>query len=64
VSDNETFTRLLHFGTIVMGMSEEKFWHMPIGLFLDLMACHKQFLGIEKPVKAENIDTAIPLIIS
>ena len=45
-------------------MEPDEFWLMPIGLFLDLMACHKQFLGIEKPAKAENIDTAIPLIIS
>jgi len=45
-----------------MGMSDEKFWLMPIGLFLDLWAAHKQWLGIEKPVRAEvSIDTAIPL---
>ena len=43
-----------------MGMEPEEFWLMPIGLFLDLWACHKQWHGIEKPVIAENIDTVIP----
>ena len=61
MSDSETFTRLLHFGTIVMGMSEDRFWHMPIGLFLDLMACHKQFLGLEKPVREQTIDDLVPV---
>ena len=59
MSDEESFTRLLHFGTIVMGMSDEKFWHMPIGLFLDLWACHKQFLGIDKPLREQSIDDII-----
>ena len=43
-----------------MGMSEDEFWLMPIGLFLDLWACHKQFLGLEKAHKATNIDEIIP----
>ena len=43
-----------------MGMSAEEFWLMPIGLFLDLWACHKQFLGIEKPRKSWMIDDIIP----
>ena len=32
-----------------MQMSEEKFWFMPIGKFLDFWTCHKQFMGMEKP---------------
>jgi len=43
-----------------MGMSVEDFWLMPIGLFLDLWACHKQFLGMEKPKKTRTIDDIIP----
>ncbi len=44
-----------------MSMSAEDFWLMPIGLFLDLWACHKQYLGIEKPMKNRTIDDVIPL---
>jgi hypothetical protein len=33
---------------VQMGMRTEEFWLMPISLFLDLWACHKQFLGMEK----------------
>ena len=43
-----------------MGMSTEEFWLMPIGLFLDLWAFHKQWHGIEKPNKARTIDDIIP----
>jgi hypothetical protein len=43
-----------------MGMSENEFWLMPIGLFLDLWACHKQWLGLEKPMRTQNIDSVIP----
>jgi hypothetical protein len=60
VNDAETFTRLLYFGTVQMGMKPEDFWLMPIGLFLDLWACHKQFLGIEKPLKTQTIDDIVP----
>ena len=60
MTDNETFTRLLYYGTVQMGMSDEKFWLMPIGLFLDLWACHKQFLGLEKPQAPLSIDSVIP----
>ena len=44
-----------------MGMEPDEFWHMPIGLFLDLMACHKQFLDIEKPVREQTIDDLVPV---
>ncbi len=43
-----------------MGMGAEAFWLMPIGLFLDLWACHKQFLGMEKPKRTFSIDDIIP----
>ncbi len=43
-----------------MGMSAEDFWLMPIGLFLDLCACHKQFIGMEKPKRILTIDDIIP----
>ena len=61
MTDQETFTRLLYYGTVQMGMSDEKFWLMPIGLFLDLWACHKQWHGLEKPARAEaTIDDLVP----
>ena len=44
-----------------MGLSSDEFWLMPIGLFLDLWTCHKQFLGMEKPKKSWTIDDIIPL---
>jgi len=61
VSDGEIFTRLYYYGTVQMHMSNEQFWLMPLGLFLDLWACHKQFLGIEKPYKEVFIDDVIPI---
>ena len=59
-NDAETFTRLLYYGTVQMGMKPEEFWLMPVGLFLDLWACHKQFLGLEKPVREQSIDDLVP----
>ena len=59
-STEEVFTRLLYYGTVQMGISAEEFWLMPIGLFLDLWACHKQFLGMEKPKQTFSIDDIIP----
>ena len=47
-----------------MNMSDEKFWTMPLGLFLDLWTCHKQFIGMEKPYKEMSIDEAIPMGLS
>jgi hypothetical protein len=43
-----------------MNMDADTFWNMPIGLFMDLWACHRQFLGAEKPYKALTINDAIP----
>lgn len=43
-----------------MHMDAEEFWLMPIGLFLDLWACHKQFLGIEKAAREVSIDDVVP----
>jgi hypothetical protein len=59
VSDEESFTRLLYYGTVQMGMKPEDFWCMPIGLFLDLWACHKQWLGLEKAVREQSIDDIV-----
>jgi hypothetical protein len=42
-------------------LCDEDFWNMPLGLFLDLWACHKQFLGWEKPLKIVSVDDIIPL---
>jgi len=61
VNDAETFTRLYYYGTVQMNMAPEDFWLMPIGLFLDLWACHKQFLGIEKAHREQSIDDVMPV---
>lgn len=61
MSDEELFTRFYYYGIVQMGISAEEFWIMPIGLFLDLWTCHKQFLGLEKPRKLKTIDDIIPL---
>ena len=61
MTDSETFTRLFFYGHILMGMEPEEFWLTPIGLFLDLWACHKQWHGLEKAARAEDtIDAVIP----
>ena len=60
MTNDETFTRLLYYGTVQMGMKPEEFWLMPMGLFLDLWACHKQFLGLEKPARETTIDDVVP----
>jgi len=45
-----------------MGMSWEEFWLCPFGYFLDLWECHKQFLGIAKPLMddTEALDALFP----
>jgi len=44
-----------------MHISDEQFWLMPIGLFLDLWEIHKQFLGIAKPKVSFTIDDVLPV---
>ncbi|GHU73473.1 hypothetical protein AGMMS49992_12170 [Clostridia bacterium] len=56
MSDDESFIRLLYAATVQMHMEEEQFWAMRLGLFLDLYACHKQHLGLEKPRVTYSID--------
>ena len=60
MTDAETFTRLYYYGTIQMGMGAEEFWLCPLGLFMDLWECHKQFLGIAKPKVEVFIDDLLP----
>lgn len=60
MSDEVTFTRLLYYGTVQMGMSADDFWLCPLGLFLDLWECHKQYVGISKPLVEHFIDELIP----
>ena len=57
----EVFTRLYYYGTVQMRLSADDFWTMPFGLFMDLWACHKQFLGIEKVKREMTIDDIIPV---
>jgi len=42
-------------------MTAEAFWLTPMGLFLDLWACHKQWIGMEKPIFPITVDDIIPL---
>jgi len=42
-----------------MNIKAEDFWLMPLGFFLDLWACHKQFMGLEKPKRIFSIDDLI-----
>jgi len=37
-------------------MGAEEFWLAPIGLLMDLCACHRQFLGQERPRREHFID--------
>jgi len=60
VNDDELFTRLLYYGTVQLGRSEEETWLTPLGLLMDLWECHKQFLGISKPRREVYIDEIIP----
>ena len=60
MSDEELFTRLYYYGTVQMMMPADDFWLTPIGLLLDLWACHKQFLGLEKPKLSLSVDDLIP----
>ncbi|MDR1364086.1 MAG: hypothetical protein LBJ32_00395 [Oscillospiraceae bacterium] len=43
-------------------LSEDELFLMPIGKMLDLIECHKQYLGISKPRKEIFIDDVIPEI--
>ncbi|GHU48763.1 hypothetical protein FACS1894127_0120 [Clostridia bacterium] len=54
------FTRLLYYGTVQMHMSADEFWLTPLGLFMDLWECHKQFNGLSKPKIERYIDDIIP----
>ena len=55
VSDEELFTRLLYYGIGQLHLSQDEFWLMPFGLFMDLWKCHRQYNGISKP-KTESHD--------
>jgi hypothetical protein len=43
-----------------MGMGAEDFWLTPLGRFLDLWECHKQYVGIAKPRTEHFIDDILP----
>ena len=60
MTDDETFTRLYYYGTVQMGMRAEDFWLCPLGLFMDLWECHKQYVGMAKPKREIFIDDLIP----
>jgi hypothetical protein len=42
-------------------MSETEIMSSPFGLLLDLVACHMQYIGAEKPKREAFIDDLIPL---
>jgi hypothetical protein len=39
-----------------LGLPPERYRLMPIGEFLDLWACYKQFHGMEKPAHDDTAD--------
>ena len=43
-----------------MGMTSDDFWNCPLGQFLDLWECHKQFNGWSKPKVELFIDEVLP----
>jgi hypothetical protein len=55
------FTRLLYYGRAHFHMTEIEVRSMPFGLLLDLIACHMQYIGAEKPKHEAFIDDLIPL---
>jgi hypothetical protein len=61
VSDEETFTRLLYFGTVQLHFTIDDVWLMPVGQLLDLIACHRQFLGYDTPERIVEFDAIIPV---
>ncbi|GHU79508.1 hypothetical protein AGMMS49992_31550 [Clostridia bacterium] len=64
MSDAESFARLYYAGTVQLGMTPDDFWLCPIGLFLDLWACHKQWLGLERPYIEADIDSVLPAFLA
>jgi len=54
------FTRLYYFGVVQLHMPPEEFWLQPLGWFLDLWTCHKQWHGIEKP-RQDNTEEVLQL---
>ena len=51
---------MYYYGTVQMNMSADDFWLTPLGLFMDLWTCHKQFLGIEKPRIEYELSDILP----
>jgi hypothetical protein len=43
-----------------MHMGSDEFELTPVGFSLDIWACHKQFLGLEKAKREVGIDYVIP----
>jgi hypothetical protein len=54
------FTRLYYYGRVQLGLSDAEFWSFPLGEFLDLWECHKQWLGVAKVVREVSVDDIIP----
>ena len=61
MNDDELFTRLFYYGTAQLHLASEEVWLMPFGFLLDLLECHKQFMGIAKPKREMCIDEVVPV---
>ena len=61
MNDAELFTRLFYYGTAQLHLASEEVWLMPFGFLLDLLECHKQFMGIAKPKREMYIDEVVPV---
>ncbi|WP_277673346.1 hypothetical protein [Piscibacillus halophilus] len=55
------FIRLIYYGTAQLNRREEEVWLMPMGYLMDLWECHKQYMGIAKPLMEVSIDDVIPV---
>jgi len=54
------FTRLIFYGTTLLGRQESEVWLMPLGYLLDQWEVYKQFNGLAKPKREYYIDEIIP----
>ncbi len=60
VSDEESFARLIFYGTTLLGRAESQVWLMPLGYLLDQWEIYKQFHGLSKSKREYGIDEIIP----
>lgn len=48
-------------GMVQLHFTQDEVWLMPIGQLLDLIACHQQYMGREKPKRDLSLDEILPI---